>query len=152
MTIFLILCLFYFFLPNFNADLKDLNQENKILSSTKILTEENHSLSLPQKYITTLHLIMIDDTDLKINDEYEKFWAELQDKNLIGKNVKYYTGIHQTIDSNPTQLEVNNKIIWTEKDSLKWVYIFFLLTLCGTVYSGIDLFKYLKTKYKQTYQ
>lgn len=146
MTVVLIFCISYFTIPDLLATKDDLKSETKILKSTELKIERNHSLSLPKSHIKTLVLTMSDGTIISSSEDYEQFWPKLQEKKNIGKVIKYYSGINTNKEWNPLQIEIDNKVIYNMNANLKYVIILIAMTIASTLFSVYRLVRYIKLK------
>ena len=146
MTVVLIFCVSYYTIPDLLARKNDLKFETKILKSTELKIERNHSLSLPKSHIKTLVLTMSDGTIISSSEDYDQFWPRMQEKKNIGKVIKYYSGINTSKDWNPLQIEIDNKIIYNKNANLKYVIIFIAMTIASTIFSVYRLIRYINLK------
>ena len=89
---------------------------------------------------------MSDGSVINSSDDYEVFWPKLQEKNNIGKVIKYYSGINTSKDWNPLQIEIDNKVIYEKNANLKYVIIFIAMTIASTLFSVYRLVRFIKLK------
>lgn len=146
MTAVLLFVVPYFVLPNLFTDIKNLEYETKIIKSTRILKEKNNSRSLPGKYITSLIIKMTDGSEIQSSEEYDKYWPQIQKKDNIGKQIKYYHSVNGSKEHNPLQIEINNKIVYKKNENLKYVIVLIVLMFVFTSISVIKLVNMIKAK------
>lgn len=146
MTLVLIFCVSFFTIPNLLAKKSNLKFETKILKSTELKIERNYGRSLPKSHIKTLVLTMSDGTKISSGEDYEDFWPKLQAKRNIGKVVKYYLGINTSKESNPLQIEIDNKVIYEKNANLKYVIAFIAMTFAATLFSVFRLIQFIIIK------
>lgn len=146
MTAVLLFCIPYFVLPNLFTDLKDLKYETRIIESTRILKEKNNSRSLPENYITSLIIRMTDGSEIQSSEEYDKYWPQIQKKDNIGKQIKYYQSVNGSKEHNPLQIEINNRIVYKKNENLKYAIVLIVLMFVFTSVSAIKLVKMIKAK------
>jgi hypothetical protein len=145
MSILMIILSILFVIPNLSTNLKNYKEENKIIANSRI-DETEHIGKFNQKRIEhTLVIVMTDQTELKFSaSEYSKFFNELQNEKKIGKKIKYYLSNIIIVNKNPIQVEIDNKLIYNARESMKSKYLFLLLTIAFSIYSVYKLKKYLK--------
>lgn len=146
MTAVLLFGVPYFVLPNLFTDIKNLEYETKIIKSTRILKEKNNSRSLPGKYITSLIIKMTDGSEIQSSEEYDKYWPQIQKKDNIGKQIKYYHSVNGSKEHNPLQIEINNKIVYKKNENLKYAIVLIVLMFVFTSISVIKLVNMIKAK------
>jgi hypothetical protein len=90
---------------------------------------------------------MSDKTELKFSDsEYLKYFEELKNNQNIGKSIKYYSR-NNGETMNPSQVEIDGKIIYDLKERMKSKYILILLTIGFLTYSLYKLNLHIKKQY-----
>lgn len=143
MTIFLVLGTSFFIIPNLSTNTKDYNSKTKIIESSRIDEEER----IGKGFEYTLVLVMSDKTELKFSDsEYLKYFEELKNNQNIGKSIKYYSR-NNGETMNPSQVEIDGKIIYDLKERMKSKYILILLTIGFLTYSLYKLNLHIKKQY-----
>ena len=147
MSILMIVLSIFFVIPNLSTDLKNYKEENKIIASSRI-DEREYKGKFNQKRVEhTLVIVMTDQTELKFSaSEYSKFFEELQNEKNIGKKIKYYLSNYIAENNNPIQVEIDNKLIYDLSERMKTKYLFLLLTLVFSTYSGNKLRQYLRNR------
>jgi hypothetical protein len=144
-TGFMLFISIFFIIPNLSNDLSDYTKNGEIYKSSKIeVTETKKLLSTKKKY--TLVLTMENGSEWVFDSQFSDYWEKLKDTNNIGKKYTFYSGT--LVGSNPSQVEIENKIVYNLRTLDKYKYFMLLLTLVGTVISLIDYCKHIKRKSK----
>ncbi|GEM_PF-2727129 len=89
---------------------------------------------------------MSDGSQINSSEEYDKYWSKIQNKDNIGKQIKYYHGVNSSKDWNPLQIEINNKIIYKKGTNLNFAIVLIVLTVIFTIISVIKLVKIIQKK------
>lgn len=133
-------------IPDLNRTLSDFKVQNMVYQSFKIDSLKRETL-FSTTYDRTLILKMTDGSKWNISRVYSKYFDELKDKKNIGK--KYSLYVHDDDDNYPSQVLIENKMVYSIKENTEWNYILILLFLV-LVYFCVSAFRenniVLKTK------
>ena len=142
---FMFLLSIFFVIPNLSNNLSDYTKDTKIFKSSRIDTEERKK-GFSTIEIETLILTMQDGTEWEFAEQYSEYWNELSDTSNVGKRYTFYSG--NIVGLNPSQVEIENKVVFNLKTLHTSKYIILLITLGGVIISLIDYRTYLKAKRK----
>jgi len=140
---FLVLCSIFFVIPNLSKDLKDYEKNVEVFKSSRInVTERQKGFSSTKEYELTIK--MQNGREWIFSKQYDQYWKEIGDSSNVGKTFTIYT--RGLTDSNPSQVEIEHKIIYdlSTLDSSK--HLILVLTFICLVFSIIDYRKYIKMK------
>ena len=142
MTFVYVFCTSLFVIPNLTTNLKKYNKGMGILINSRIYEREYIGKYFQKKNEKTLVLNLDNGMELKLSGKYSKFWDEFQDKESIGKTITYYLGNNITYGSNPIQIELDNKIIYTPNENRIWAYLSIIMTIGFMIYSGKKIYNF----------
>lgn len=146
-TIILILFSLFLVIPNLSTDLSNYKKDTDILLETSIKTDTLREKLFRKKIYRTLILEMVSHKKWLIsNENYLKYWLEIQDSNNIGKTFTFYSKNNKTRRHNPFRLEIENKVIYDSSKDKSIEYFILILTI-STLYLSIR--KYKKEKRKE---
>jgi hypothetical protein len=146
MTIVLVFGTIFFVIPNLSTDTKDYNSKTKIIESSRIDEEERTGKGFQKRVEYTLVLVMSDKTELKFSDsEYSKYFEELKSSKNFGEKIKYYSR-NNGETMNPSQVEIDGKIVYNLKERMNSKYLLILLTIGFLTYSLYKLNLFIKKR------
>jgi len=140
---FLVLCSLFFIIPNLSKDLKDYEKSVEVFKNSRInITERQKGFSTIKN--SELIITMQNGREWTFDEQFKKYWKEIGNSNNKGKIYVIYT--RGLTDSNPSQIEIDHKIIYdlSTLDSSK--HLILVLTFICLVFSIIDYRKYIKMK------
>ncbi len=144
----------YNVLPNFSLNADDFELVSGIVSSIRRETYEEkrpkkilfHNAILRQRLIVTI--ADRDYHEYYISDMYKKYWPQLLDYNVTGKEIKLYLGtVNQQED--PYRLELDNKMIYGTDIRYNRSLIIIAFTLALTIYNLYHYFEPDKKKHSK---
>lgn len=130
----LIVASIFVILPNISENKSAYQLDIETLKSTRIDTRE-YTRKLQNRTEKSLILVMKDETEWKISDQYSDYWNRLQDTNNIGKKIYLYSGNNTTRFHNPVQIEIEKEIIYDTKVGMGWKYLLLFMTIGFTCYN-----------------
>lgn len=141
----LIFCSIFIIIPNLSNNLSDYTKETKKFKNSRVDFGEKGKL-LPKRPVHDLILTMEDGTEWKISSQYSEYWDELRNPKNVGKKFTFYS---KTLlaHSNPSQIEIDNKVVYNLKTMNITKYMLLFITLIGCAISINDYRKYLKNKH-----
>jgi len=125
-------------IPNLKSNLSDYEKKTKIYKSFEIDTIVRNRL-FRTTYDRTLILNMTDGTKWNVSKVFSKYFDELKDSNNIGK--KYTLYVSSETDDSPSQIEIENKIIYNIKSVSYYNYVIIIATLILMFFSYQELKK-----------
>ena len=149
MSILMIVLSIFFVIPNLSTEINNYKEENKVIANSRI-DEREYKGKFNQKRVQhTLVIVMTDQTELKFSaSEYSKFFEELQNEKNNGKSIKYQLSNYIAENNNPMQVEIDNELIYDLSERMKTKYLFLLITLAISTYSGYKFRHYLRNRNK----
>ena len=140
---FLVICSIVFIIPSLSNNLNDYDKSIEVMKSSRIDYTER------QKGFTTIKdselvITMQNGREWTFSTEYSDYWKEIRDSSNVGKKFVIYT--QGLLDSNPSQVEIENKIIYNLSTKNKSKYIILILTIISVTYSIFSYRKHNKQK------
>lgn len=142
-TLFSILFCYYLAIPEATSKLSDFKKKTKVFESFEIDSLEKKRL-FKTTYDRTLILKMSDGTKWNISNMYSEFFKELKSEKNIGKKYSFY--VKTETDFYPSQVEIENKIVYNLKTSNKYNYIIIILTFILIYFCVSEIKKKMKLK------
>jgi hypothetical protein len=140
---FLVLCSVVFVIPSLSNNLNDYDKNIEIFKSSRIkATERQKGFSSTKEY--ELIIKMQNGREWIFSKQYDQYWKEIGDSSNLGKTFTIYT--KGLTDSNPSQIEIDNKIIYDLRTLDTSKYLILILTFICSIFSVIDYRKYSKEK------
>jgi hypothetical protein len=140
---FLVIISIVFIIPSLSNNLNDYDKNVEVFKSSRInVTERKKGFSSTKEY--ELIIKMQNGREWIFGKQYNEYWKEIGDSSNLRKTFTIYT--QGLTDSNPSQIEIENKIIYdlrTLDTSKYWILI---LTFICSIFSVIDYRKYYKEK------
>jgi len=133
LTVVLIFCSIGFIVPDLSSDISNYNKQQKILASTKIEEREYLNKYNQKRVDRTLVMEMSDATNWIVPNDYSKFWAEIQSKKNLNKEVTMY--LSNSLGHVPVQLSIDRKLIYDVNQNLPVKYLLIFMTIGMTIYS-----------------
>ena len=142
---FLVIISIIFVIPNLSKDLKDYDKSVEVFKKSRInVTERQKGFSTIKD--SELIITMENGREWTFSEQFENYWKEIGDSSNIGKTYIIYT--RGLTDSNPSQIEIENKIIYNLGTLDKSKYLILILTFICSIFSIFDYRKYRKRKYE----
>ncbi|MBS7787639.1 hypothetical protein KIH23_10050 [Flavobacterium sp. CYK-55] len=134
-TVFLVISSIIFIIPNLSNDLDDYTKSVEFFESSKFNTIKR------EKGFTTLEdvelvITMQNGRKWTFTEQYDKYWEELGNPKNVGKKFTIYT--KGFVDTNPSQVEIENEIVYNLQTSMPSKYLLLLLTAIFVVISVKD--------------
>jgi hypothetical protein len=144
-TFFAIIFSIFVSIPDLKSNLNDYEKRTKIYKSFEIDTLVRNRL-FRTTYDRTLILEMTDGTKWSISKVFSKYFDELKDSKNIGK--KYTLYVSSETDEYPSQVEIDNKIIYNIKSVSYYNYFIIIATLILMYFSykELNVNRKIKTK------
>ena len=135
-TFFAIIFSIFVSIPDLKSNLNNYEKRTKIYKSFEIDTLVRNRL-FRTTYDRTLILEMTDGTKWSISKVFSKYFDELKDSKNIGK--KYTLYVSSETDEYPSQVEIDNKIIYNIKSVSYYNYFIIIATLILMYFSYKEL-------------
>ncbi|SFA85718.1 hypothetical protein SAMN05660845_0654 [Flavobacterium swingsii] len=119
-------------IPYLKSNLSDYDKKTKIYNSFEIDTLVRNRL-FRTSYDRTLILKMSDGTKWSVSKVFSKYFDELKDSKNIGK--KYTLYVSSETDESPSQIEIENKIVYSIKSVSYYNYFIIIATLILVYFS-----------------
>lgn len=135
----LLMCIIYI-IPDLFYSLENYSKTIEIYENSRtdsILKRRRFAERLEYELV----LVMKSGNEYKFAEQYSKYWKKLSDKNNYGKKYTFYTTRSHYL--NPSQVEIENEVIYYISTLNKYKYSILLLTSVLIVVSVIDLIKYI---------
>jgi hypothetical protein len=140
---FLVICSIIFVIPSLSNNLNDYDKNIEVFKSSRInVTERKKGFSTTKEY--ELIIKMQNGREWIFSKQYDQYWNEIGDSSNVGKTFTIYT--KGLTDSNPSQIEIDNKIIYDLRTLDTSKYLILILTFICSIISVIDYRKYSKEK------
>ena len=140
---FLIVISIFFVIPNLSKNLKDYDKNVEVYKKSRInVTETQKGFATVKN--SELIITMENGREWTFSDEFDNYWEEIGNSSNSGKTYVIYT--KGLTDSNPSQVEIENKIIYNlgTQDNAK--YLILILTFICVIFSVFDYRKHRKKK------
>ncbi len=145
-TGFLVICCIFFVIPNLSNCLKDYTKSVGILESSRMNTTERNK-GFAKIRDSELILRMQDGREWIFSEQYNKYWSELGNPNNVGKKYTIYSQGY--VDSNPSQVEIENEIIYNLQTKHASKFLFILLTIICVI-ASINSYRKRKLREAET--
>lgn len=140
---FLVIISMVFIIPSLSNNLNDYDKNIEVFKSSRInVTERQKGFSSTKEY--ELIIKMQNGKEWIFDKQYDNYWKEIGDSSNEGKTFTIYT--QGLTDSNPSQIEIENKIIYDLRTLDTSKYLILVLTFICSIISVIDYRKYSKEK------
>ena len=140
---FLIVISIFFVISNLSKNLKDYDKNVEVYKKSRInVTETQKGFATVKN--SELIITMENGREWTFSDEFDNYWEEIGNSSNSGKTYVIYT--KGLTDSNPSQVEIENKIIYNlgTQDNAK--YLILILTFICVIFSVFDYRKHRKKK------
>jgi hypothetical protein len=142
-SIFLVVISIDFVIPSLSKNLKNYDKSVEIFKSSRVnIFEKGKGFSVVKD--SELIITMQNGREWTFSPEYSDYWKKIGDSSNVGKKFVIYT--QGLFDSNPSQVEVENKIIYNLSTKNQSKYLILFLTLISVTYSIISYRKHNKQK------
>ncbi len=135
LTIIMLIGSIFFILPNLSTNLSNYKKIEKTLAETHI-----EEFATSKQTYRTFTMKMTDSSEYVVSNDYDEYWAKIQNKNNLNKKVTMYIS-NYSLNESPIQLTINKVLIYNVKDDLGIKYLFLILTLGMCIYIAFDLKK-----------
>ena len=140
---FLVFCSVFFVIPSLSKNLKDYDKSVEVFKDSRInITERQKGFSTVKD--SELIIEMQNGRKWTFNKQFEEYWKEIGNSNNRGKTYVIYT--RGFTDSNPSQIEIENKIVYDLQTLDESKYLILILTFICSIFSIIDYRKHSKNK------
>lgn len=132
-----------FVVPGLSKDLNDYDKSVEIFKKSRIhVTERQKGFYTIKDY--ELIITMENGKEWTFNEQYNNYWKEIGDSSNVGKTYVIYT--RGFTYSNPAQIEIENKVIYSLGTLDDSKYSLLILSFICFVFSFYDYRKYQKRK------
>ncbi len=140
---FLVVISIFFVVPNLSKNLKDYDKNVEVFKKSRINNTETQKGFSTVKH-TELIITMENGREWTFSEEFENYWEEIGNSRNDGKTYVIYT--KGLIDSNPSQVEIENKIIYNLGTQDNSKYLILILTFICLIFSVFDYRNHRKKK------
>ena len=138
---FLVIISIVFIIPSLSNNLNDYDKNVEVFKSSRInVIEIKKGFSSSKEY--ELIIKMQNGREWIFGKQYSEYWNEIGDSSNMRKTFTIYT--QGLTDSNPSQIEIENKIIYNLRTLDTSKYWILILTFICSIFSVIDYRKYYK--------
>jgi len=134
LTLMLVISSITFVVPNLSYNLKNYDEINKIIDSTRVI-ERKYEDKYGKQIEKTFAITATDGYEIYVSKSNLKNWDSLVNNNFKSKKLNVILRNSNNGNLNPLQIKIDNKIVLSKNKSLFYNYLLLALTIFCLLYS-----------------